>query len=83
VLNGEVTISFLKAGHTGVEIRSKRGAETEYSFLARDTEAPYVDTRANLTPGPETRYYVGQFLVRDALVGQLSDVLVVTVPGVA
>jgi len=33
--------------------------------------------------GPETRYYVGQFLRRDTLVGQLSDVLVVTVPGVA
>jgi hypothetical protein len=46
-----------------------------------NTDAPYVDTRANLTPGPETRYYVGQFLVRDTLVGQLSDVLVVTVPG--
>jgi len=39
--------------------------------------------RANLTPGPETRYYVGQFLVRDTLVGQLKDVLVVTIPGVA
>jgi hypothetical protein len=82
VLNGEVTISFFKMGHTGVEIRSKRGAETEYTFLARDTEAPYVDTRANLSPAPETRYYVAQFLRRDTLVGQLSDVLVVTVPGV-
>jgi hypothetical protein len=42
-----------------------------------------VDTCANLTPGPETRYYVGQFLRREALAGELSDVLVVTVPGVA
>jgi hypothetical protein len=42
-----------------------------------------VDTRTNLTPGPETRYYVGQLLVRDTLVGKLSDVLVATVPGVA
>ena len=83
VVNGEVVLSFLKVGHTGVEIRSKRGAETEYTFLARDTEAPYVDTRPNLSPAPETRYYVAQFLRRDTLVGQLSDVLVVTVPGAA
>jgi hypothetical protein len=33
--------------------------------------------------GPETRYYVAQFLRRDSLVGLLSDVLVVTAPGVA
>jgi len=39
--------------------------------------------RPNLTAGPETRYYVGQFLRRDTLLGELSDVLVVTVPGVA
>ncbi len=52
VHNGEVTLGFLKKGFTGVQIRTKRGGgggtETEYSFLARDTEAPYVDTRANL-----------------------------------
>ena len=52
-------------------------------FLARDTESPYVDTRANLTGGPETRYYVAQFLQKDAVVGEISDVLVVTVPGKA
>jgi hypothetical protein len=51
VLNGEVTIGFLKKGFTGVEIRTRRGTETEYSFLARDTESPYVDTRANLAAG--------------------------------
>ncbi len=57
--------------------------EGKYTFLARDTEAPYMDTRANLSPAPETRYYVAQFLRRDTLVGQLSGVLVVTVPGAA
>ena len=46
-------------------------------------DVPYVDTRANLSPGPETRYYVAKFLGRDTLVGELSDILVVTVPGVA
>lgn len=42
-----------------------------------------VDTRANLTAGPETRYYVAQYLQKDAVVGEISDVLVVTVPGKA
>ena len=67
-----------------MEIRTKRGTETEYTFLARDTESPYVDTRANLAAGgngPETRYYVAQYLQKDAVVGEISDVLVVTVPG--
>jgi hypothetical protein len=81
VVTGEVTLGFAKQGYTGVEIRCKRGAETAFSFLARDTESPYVDTRANLAAAPETRYYQAQFLQKDALVGQWSDVLVVTVPG--
>jgi hypothetical protein len=81
VVTGEVTIGFAKQGFSGVEIQSKRGAETAFSFLARDTESPYVDTRANLAAAPETRYYQAQFLQKDALVGQWSDVLVVTVPG--
>lgn len=83
VLNGEVTIAFAKNGHSGVEIRSRRGAETEFGFLARDTESPYVDTRPNLTSGPETRHYVAQYLQKDTLVAELSDELVVTVPGKA
>ena len=38
--------------------------------LARDTEAPYVDARANLGDGLETRYYVAQLLEKDQLVGR-------------
>jgi len=82
VLNGEVIITFVKGRHSGVEIRTKRGAETAFSFLARDTESPYVDTRANLTDAPEKREYVAQFLDKDTLVPDLSDALIVTVPGV-
>ena len=81
VVTGEVTIGFAKQNFSGVEIRCKRGAEPAFSFLARDTESPYVDTRANLTAAPETRYYQAQFLQKDTLIGQWSDVLVVTVPG--
>ena len=83
VLNGSVEISFIKNGYTGVEIECQRSAETVYSFLARDTEAPYVDTRANLSDGPETRHYRARYLQKDTLAADFSDVLVVTVPGMA
>lgn len=56
--NGRVELDFPKKKSRGVNIYSKRGAETTYTFLARDTEAPYVDTRALLVAGqPEQRTY--------------------------
>jgi hypothetical protein len=81
VLNAEVELSFIKNGFTGVEIECRRGAEVDFRFLARDTEAPYIDNRANLTSAPETRQYRARYLQKDLCVGEFSDVLVVTVPG--
>ncbi|MGD0896659.1 MAG: hypothetical protein ABR915_02410 [Thermoguttaceae bacterium] len=52
VQNGAVEITFVKGDSTGVEIRSKRGSETAFSFLARDTESPCVDTRHEPRPRP-------------------------------
>ncbi|MBC8116178.1 MAG: hypothetical protein H7062_17465 [Candidatus Saccharimonas sp.] len=53
-----------------------------FSFLAIDTSSPYVDTRANLVAGsPESRQYQAQYLNGDDPIGQLSDILNVTVPG--
>ncbi len=83
VLNGEVELKFIKNGFTGVEIESLRGEAAEYAFLARDTEAPYIDTRANVGTGPETRRYRARYLQKDTPVGEYSDVLVVTVPASA
>lgn len=80
VLHGEVELTFEKNGYTGVEIESQRGAETAWTFLARDTDAPYVDTRPNLGEGPETRRYRARHLDKDCPTGEYSDVLVVTVP---
>ena len=57
----------------------RRAGETTWTFLAIDTEPPYVDTRANLGAGPETRQYRAQYLVGDEPIGQWSDIL--TVPG--
>ncbi len=78
---GSVTIGFTKSVSSGVRLLSKRGAETAFSFPAIDTESPYIDTRANLMAGsPETRQYQAQYLLGDEPVGNLSDVLNVTVP---
>jgi len=81
VVNGEVELAFEKQGYDGVEIECQRGTETSYTFLARDTQAPYVDNRPSLTDAPETRRYRARFLKVDAPTGEFSDVLVVTVPG--
>ena len=81
VTPGSVTIAFNKSISDGVRIQSKRGAETAFSFLAIDTESPYVDTRPNLAAGPETRQYQAQYIQRDDPTGLLSDGLTVTVPG--
>ena len=80
VLAGAVTISFNKSISSGVKILSKRGAETGFSFLAVDTASPYVDTRANVAAGPETRQYQAHYLDGDDPVGLVSDTLTVTVP---
>jgi hypothetical protein len=81
VMPGRVTIRFVKGGSDGVVISSKRGSEEGFSFLATDTASPYVDTRPNLTSGPETRLYQARYLVGDEPVGLLSDLAMTTVPG--
>jgi hypothetical protein len=81
VLAGAVTVGFNKSISSGVRISSKRGAEPAFTFLASDTSSPYVDNRANLAAGPETRQYQAQYLDGDDPVGLVSDTLTVTVPG--
>lgn len=79
---GSVTIGFNKSSSSGIRLESKRGPETFFVFQAVDTTSPYVDTRANLTLGtPETRQYRAQYLTGDDTIGELSDVLTITVPG--
>jgi hypothetical protein len=73
---GVITIKFKKHGMTGIKIYSKRGTETEFSFLAIDTASPYNDTRPNLITGqPEKREYMAYYLDKDDQVGLPSDVI--------
>lgn len=78
---GVVTIGFNKSISSGIRLLAKRGTEAAFTLLAIDTESPYVDTRANAAAGPETRLYQAQYILGDDPVGNLSDVLTVTVPG--
>ena len=80
-LTGEnfVEIFFKKLIFDGIKLESKRGNETSFSFLAFDTEAPYLDTRANLTDAPERREYRAYFMLHDQIVGVLSAVFTITV----
>ncbi|MBK6912343.1 MAG: hypothetical protein IPH11_01155 [Ignavibacteriales bacterium] len=74
-----VEIFFKKLIFDGIKIESKRGNETSFSFLAFDTEAPYLDTRPNLTDGPERREYRAYFMLHDQIVGIVSAVFTITV----
>ena len=73
-------LGFPKGKSKGVNIYSKRGAETALTFLARDTEAPYVDTRPLLVPGqPETRTYRATYVgPGDEEIGDPGNELTVT-----
>ena len=77
--NGNVAIRFLKNGFSGVQIASRR-ADGEFVVLKTQLRSPFIDERVNLLKGPETRYYQARYLDGDNLVGEASDILVVTVP---
>ena len=77
-----VSIPWVKGRHSGVAVTGQRGAETTWQSLGDDLYSPFIDKRPNLTPGqPETRRYRFQYKDGDEVIGQLSDIVVVTVPG--
>jgi hypothetical protein len=72
--NGHVEIQFKKSISDGVNIYSKRGTETVFTFLAHDSESPYIDTRPLLDPTkPEVRLYKAKYVNGDDEVGTFSD----------
>ena len=79
---------FNLANSEGVNIYSRREGDTDFKFLARDTELaapesdeggpPYVDNRPMLVAGkPELREYKAVFVVGDQEVSQFSDEITV------
>jgi len=75
-------IKWVKNYSDGVNIYAKRGSETGFSFLARDTVSPYLDTRPNLEPGkPEDREYYAYYIFEDEEKGLESNTIKITVKG--
>lgn len=76
--SGHVEIQFGKKTAGGVNIYSKRGTETVFTYLAHDTQSPYIDTRPLLDPTkPELRTYRLKFEKGDEEIGNFSEELVV------
>ena len=57
-----VRITFFKHGHKGIYLESRRQGHETWEFLGIDIESPYLDSRANLTPGQsEWREYRARY----------------------
>lgn len=75
-----VVLRFKKQGTQGIKIFSRRGDETEFSFLAIDTESPYIDSRPKLdSMRPEKREYQAIYVYKDEPVGNMSDIVRYTI----
>ena len=81
-VNGNVIkIKFQKEGTHGIKLYSKRGSETEFTFLAINFASPYSDKREKMDPAkPEQREYYAYYFETDGELGQRSDVLKIVVP---
>lgn len=82
IVNGQnVILQFKKDGTDGIKIYSRRGTETEFTYLSLDTSSPYNDNRPKLDSGkPEQREYYANFFLEDKEVGHRSDVIKVVIP---
>ena len=63
----------------GFIIKSKRGAETEFTFFAKSIKSPVIDDRPNLTGAPEQRDYIAAYFIGNDTVGIESDVVSIVV----
>ncbi|MBI5021246.1 MAG: hypothetical protein HZB59_07425 [Ignavibacteriales bacterium] len=74
ILPDKVRLDWTKGYSDGIVVQSKRGTETEYTTIGKDTRSPYDDERACLSPGvPEVRMYRIRYLVGDDEVGNWSN----------
>ena len=75
-----IRLTFSMHGYPKMEIQSKRAGETTYTYLATDTNSPYVDSRPPLVANtPEIRTFRARFVDNDDNpVGTWSNELSVT-----
>jgi hypothetical protein len=74
VLANMVRLDWVKGQFDGVLIQCKRGTETAFTFLDKDTQSPYEDARPNINPDQhEARIYRMRYLMKDQEIGIWSD----------
>ena len=79
---GFVRIKFIKAGVEGVNIYRRRKGQTEWKFLARDTQSPYDNHIVLQTLGqPEHWEYQLFGVIEDQEIGLASDIVEVLYGG--
>lgn len=79
---GQVTVAFGKAKGNidGVNVYSRRQGTAPWTFLARDTESPYIDTTPLAAAGqPEIREYRIRGVIDDEEIGEYSVTKQITV----
>lgn len=79
---GQVTVTFGKAGGNvdAVHVYMRRQGTNTWTFLARDSQSPYVDTTPMTEAGkPEIREYRIRALIGDDEIGDYSDTQQITV----
>ena len=76
-----VLLKFIKDGHEGVWVESRRGgAAAPWEFLTIQTQSPYTDSRPLLVPGQaEVREYRAMFWDKGQPNGDWCDVAKITV----
>lgn len=75
--SGRVSVKFNKPTPVdAIRVYSKRGNETDFTFLNTFTKSPFADNRPRLEANmPETRQYRTRFLDNDVEIGLVSDVV--------
>ena len=77
---GTVQLKYVKGDLDGIKLESKRGTETDFTLLDKITQTTFTDKRPVLVAGvPEVRQYRAWCIIKDEIVGQVSDVVSVTV----
>ena len=84
VKSDHVQLRFKKAGADAVNLYKRKAGETEWLYLARDTNSPYDDWSELAKPNvPEVWEYRAICVLGDEEVGQFSNVVTVTFSGQA
>ena len=69
-----------KLNFDGVLVDCKRGAETQWTRIDKDTRSPFEDRRPNLVAGvPEARTYRLRYFLHDQEIGMWSEEITVIV----